>query len=94
MVYCLEEADLDGSLSEIALPPSSELREKWEPDLLGGVMTIEAEGRTITPEAVAASLYAPSKKERTSPVRLKAIPYCAWDNRAPGATAVWIPEEV
>jgi DUF1680 family protein len=93
VVYCLEDVDQCRSVSEIALPRSARLSEKWEPDFLGGVVALEAEGLAPKNDQSTEPLYSPAKKMRTSPTRLKAVPYCAWDNRAPGSMAVWIPEE-
>ncbi|MGB2819808.1 MAG: hypothetical protein WBF17_02410 [Phycisphaerae bacterium] len=25
------------------------------------------------------------------PTKIRAVPYCLWDNRAPGAMTVWLP---
>jgi len=98
LVYCVEDADLDVCALEIALSPTSKLTEKWEAGLLGGVVTLEAEGRAPATEPSDHPLYSDTNsgsawsKPYPRPVRLKAIPYCTWDNRAPGAMAVWLPE--
>jgi DUF1680 family protein len=36
-------------------------------------------------------LYAP-RKESSTPAEITAIPYCVWENRAPGEMLVWIRE--
>ena len=36
LVYCLESIDNDGSVRDIALPRTSQLEAKFEPNLLGG----------------------------------------------------------
>jgi uncharacterized protein len=92
MVYCLEDADHEGSVSEIALPSSARLSEKWEPDLLGGVVTLAAKGLALADVKSTETLYSSHKTDRTRHMRLNAIPYYAWNNRAPGAMTVWIPE--
>ncbi|MEU6260936.1 hypothetical protein [Streptomyces sp. NPDC047043] len=48
-----------------------------EPDLLGGVTVVSADGRI---------------RGSADAVRLTAVPYRAWANRRPGPMRVWIPE--
>ncbi|MFI9344616.1 hypothetical protein ACIG0D_25625 [Streptomyces sp. NPDC052773] len=48
-----------------------------EPELLGGVRVISADGRQRSDGAA---------------VPLTAVPYDAWANREPGPTRVWVPE--
>ncbi|MCC6805020.1 MAG: glycoside hydrolase family 127 protein [Anaerolineae bacterium] len=88
VVYCLESADNGGSLDEISLPTTSVLEARYEPELLGGVVSISGEAQR---PAAAESIYAdhPPAKET---VAFKAIPYCFWDNRDSGDMLVWINE--
>ncbi len=37
------------------------------------------------------ALYRPAAETKSRPVKIKAIPYFLWDNRKPGAMAVFIP---
>ena len=78
LVYCLEDVDHLLPVTHITLPKEPEFKVKFEPKLLGGVNIIESEG-----------LVQPSLA-RTP---IKAIPYYAWDNRKPGAMAVWLLKE-
>ena len=50
LVYCLEGVDNDGALDELALPRSATLETRFEPDLLGGVVTIRGDALRIIPE--------------------------------------------
>jgi hypothetical protein len=54
-------------------------------------MVIHAKGQAPKPEAAAGARYAP---EEARSVTLTAIPYFAWDNRAPGEMLVWMPESL
>src|SRR5205823_12944393 len=43
LVYCLEQCD-NPSVLDLAIDPSAALATSWQPELLGGVMTIHAAG--------------------------------------------------
>ena len=91
LVYCLEAIDQDVPVEHIALPRTSILETCYKPDLLGGVVVLEGEALVIDAGDWNGHLYRvqpPSYR----PITLRAIPYFAWDNRAPGAMAVWLPE--
>lgn len=75
LVYCLEEVDNPASFRQSALWPKTTFEATFRPDLLGGVVAIEAT--------------APDGANASRPFTL--IPYYAWDNRAPGEMQVWIP---
>ncbi|CAN5519858.1 glycoside hydrolase family 127 protein [soil metagenome] len=90
IVYCLEEVDNGQQLHNLSLPARAKLTAKWEPRLLGGVVTIAGVG----PREVAATrkLYH-ADEIRTKPVKLRAVPYCTWGNRRVGEMIVWIREK-
>lgn len=72
IVYCAEEADNPGYVSEYfhaekELAKDTELTAVFAPELLGGVVSISGQN-------------------------IKLVPYYAWDNREPGAMAVWLRE--
>jgi DUF1680 family protein len=82
IVYCLETVDNpNGSVRKMILPDNAKLDAHFQADLLGGVAV-------ITGEALAVQ----NNKGEVKSVPIKAIPYYAWDNRAPGEMVVWIPE--
>ena len=86
VVFCLEDCDNEIPVDRIILPRDASLEAKFEPGLLGGVMTIEGEGLTWKTEEK-------GKKPTLTKVPIKAIPYYAWDNRQPGRMVVWIVED-
>ncbi len=91
LVYSLEETDHSLPVTWIILPKGTELKSRFVPDLLGGVMVIEGEGLINDIEAWRGSLYRPiNLNEPLTKVPIKAIPYYAWDNREPGTMAVWL----
>ncbi len=89
IVYCLEQCDQAEPLSALWLALGAELKAAREPGLLGGVVTITGEARSVPEQPWRRSLYQPAAPARR--VALKAIPYYAWDNREAGAMKVWLP---
>jgi hypothetical protein len=89
VVYCLEQTDNGPDLNALSLPARSKLTPRWQPKLLGGVVTIQGRALRTVPGP---TLYttAPGKRR---PCRITAIPYYAWDNRAPGEMLVWLREQ-
>ncbi|HJT31659.1 MAG TPA: beta-L-arabinofuranosidase domain-containing protein [Pirellulales bacterium] len=83
IVYCLEGVDNDGHVRDLCLPREAKLSASFEPDLLGGVTVVQGDALRVT---------ADDDRRRTETVKLKAVPYYAWDNRAPGEMVVWLPE--
>ena len=86
VVYCLEGADNDGPVRNIALPQAAPLEAVFEKDLLRGVVVIRGEGLAVT--------RGKDGKLVTTNKRFQAVPYSTWDNRAAGQMVVWLPENV
>jgi DUF1680 family protein len=84
IVYCLEGVDNDDRPRTFMLPKTAKLSAAFKKDLLGGVTVLRG-------EAVAVSR-AEDGKRRTQLIPMLAVPYFAWDNRAPGQMVVWLPE--
>lgn len=91
LVYCLEEADNGPLLHDLALPREAELRATWEPELLGGVVTLSGRALRRDPAGWENALYRPNV-HATRAVAIKAIPYYAWANRGAGEMLVWLRE--
>jgi uncharacterized protein len=93
-VYCLETADQGGEDAwDLRVDPSAPWEEAERPDLLGGCITLHADGRVLRDDDDPDELYrrADRVRERLEPARLTAIPYHLWANREPGAMQVWMP---
>jgi DUF1680 family protein len=94
-IFCLEEADNGKNLPAVSIDTSAQLRECWRDDILGGIMTIKANGKKlIIPEAPE------SFSEKFTPeaedAELILTPYSFWGNRSkgsPGEMMVWILAE-
>jgi DUF1680 family protein len=99
LLYCIEGADMPGvHPRDVVLPSDATLAAAFEPDFLGGVVVVQAAGREALPDdGWADQLYRPlastTSKARVNSIPIKAIPYYAWANRAPGPMRVWIKTE-
>ena len=89
LVYCLEEIDNGPGLHACLLPADAEISEAFDPELMGGMVVLRAEGLRVSDNDE--RLYRPDAPE-LRPVTLTAVPYFAWDNRGPGGMRVWIRE--
>jgi len=99
LVYCMEQIDQgDGvALKDVALSAdkasNAKFEEKFDKELLGGVLVLRHAGALYEESADRGSLYfshsAPRPKSR--PVQLTFIPYYAWANRVPTPMQVWTP---
>lgn len=90
VVYCLEACDQPAELSSIYLPATSSLSAVWQPELMGGMMTIRGNAFQTEQPDWRKKLYQTAAVGK--PVTVQAIPYYAWDNRQAGAMRVWLPE--
>ena len=98
LVYCLEAEDQEAGvdLLDVRIVPDAPLTANWRADVLGGVVTVEAQGTVADVRDWDDTLYRPAMPPEAParPVKLTAVPYYAWANRAPGAMRVWVPEAV
>jgi DUF1680 family protein len=88
LVYCLEGVDHDEPLDALALPPGTDLSPDAE-STLPGITVLRGSGVRLIEDADLAlyRTYRPA-----APAPLTAVPYYAWDNRAPGEMQVWLRE--
>ncbi len=89
LLYCAEATDNPGGVHALKLPRNAKLAERYEANLLGGVVTLTAEAERDTAADWDGTLYRtdPPITERSP---LKAVPYFIWDNRDPGDMLVWL----
>lgn len=85
LVYCMEAIDNDGSVYDLVLPADTKLSERWEPELLGGVVVVQAEGRRVRRTS--------DGTLKVEPTQVTAIPYYAWAHRQVGQMVVWIAQD-
>jgi uncharacterized protein len=89
VVYCLEEVDNGPNLSDISLLPNPALRVAFDSRLLGGVPVITGRGVRRELSGWDRGLYRPAGS-RNKAVKIRAVPYCLWNNRKAGEMLVWI----
>jgi DUF1680 family protein len=90
VVYCVEAVDNEAPIHRLALPRSSAIDARFEPELLGGIGTLAARAFIAEPRDPGA-LYT-GEPPRMLPTTLLAIPYSFWNNRDDHPMSVWIPE--
>ena len=91
VVYCLEAADNGEDLDALTLPRAANFTATFDPDLLGGVAVLRGQAERLSSDAWGEEIYRAQPPASVS-VPVTAIPYFAWDNRAPGEMQVWIRE--
>lgn len=94
IVYCLEGIDHpDVDLDRVLLNPASisSFKSEYQADLLGGVTVLRGQAEVMDEAEWGNRLYRQSQPPATKPVEIMAVPYCLWDNRAPGQMRVWFP---
>jgi hypothetical protein len=71
VVYCLEEVDQDATIDllDVQIDADGPLVDAWHPDLLGGVVTVEAVGSTVDLDAWAGGMYRPYATRATPTAR-------------------------
>jgi DUF1680 family protein len=92
LVYCLEGADAPtgARVDDLRLDPAGALRAVSRPDLLGGIVAIEAAGAHRRADD-GLWPYGELSNCAGTPVSLLAIPYSHWGNRGEGGMRVWTP---
>ncbi len=90
LVYCLESADNGKELNAVELSRQQPIEATFDANVLGGMVTLQARAKKLSSDGWS-GLYRPTPAAG-SEVKLKAIPYFAWDNREPGEMLVWIRE--
>jgi DUF1680 family protein len=94
LVYCLEAPDQQPgvALDRVSIDVQKPLTVVHRPDLLDGVVTIEAAGvRHDAGDPGWPYQQQPDPGTATGGVRVTAIPYYAWDNRGLAKMRTWIP---
>lgn len=94
LVYCVEHVDNDDlDLGMLRIARDAKLREVAGPDLLPGLIGVEADVTVRTASGAGGYRSAdPMDVDETAAVRtVTAIPYFTWANRTPGAMRVWLP---
>jgi len=87
IMYCAEWVDNNGKASNIVIPATTEFHATYNPALLNGIETIDAQVPAVVIKNDGQSIV--TEKEK-----FMAIPYYAWANRGKGEMMLWFPEKV
>lgn len=89
LIYCLEQVDNSVPVDTVILPLDAQLVPQHKADLFGGTTVLEGDAYVYEEPEWRRSLYQPLNVNKR--VKIRAVPYNVWDNRAPGAMEVWLP---
>ena len=90
LVYCLEGVDNNFSLNRVRVDPGANFAGEFRADALGGVMVLRGKARLAETGDWGKTLYR-GEAPKLIETDITAVPYFAWDNRAPGEMLVWLP---
>ena len=93
IVYCLESVDLPKGVKplDVSLSANTKLRARFDQRLLGGVVVLEGTTLARTNANWSGQLYRELKPAKTTPIKLRLIPYSLWANRGESEMSVWLP---
>ncbi len=86
IVYCAEFPDNDFDVLSTFMNRSPRFAEKFEPDMLEGIVTLTTDAQVFG--------YDDSGRVTAKDVKLKMIPYYAWNHRDRGNMEVWIAQDL
>ena len=95
LLYCAEQIDNPGvDLRDLVLN-GEEPTVHFEPDLLGGVVVLQAEAQLDAPDdgwknSLYRTVHPREGDAQTRATTVTAVPYYAWANREPGTMQVWL----
>jgi hypothetical protein len=92
VVYCLESPDLPTGIrvSEVAVSPSGKF--KTVPVTIAGSRMLALEGKAFClRDNWKNKLYQEIKTQKASRIKIRMIPYYAWENRGKSEMTVWLP---
>ena len=93
LVYCLESPDLPENVPvcDIRIPRDIQLKQHFDPELLGGITVLEGEANAMESRTWGQSLYRELNSCNSVVLPIRLIPYYAWSNRGISEMTVWIP---
>lgn len=93
ILYCLESIDLpeNADLNNVYVPSDLQLSPKPARDLPFGITVLEGEALYQPAAPWEGTLYRPLTTEPLRPLRIRMIPYFAWNNRGRTAMNAWMP---
>lgn len=91
LVYCLETPDLppNTDILDVYIQGDTDLSVQYQPDLLGGIATIEGKVRLRTDKSQ--GLYRNVTQPSWQSCQTQFVPYFAWSNRGTAEMTVFVP---
>lgn len=90
LVYCVEETDMGTELQSLRVSRSARWKAVWNPELLGGTVTLHAQGEKMKWDSD--TPYQDIQNVQWEEVEITAIPYFLWDNRTAGEMTVFLSD--
>jgi DUF1680 family protein len=93
VVYCMESTDMpkDKRISDIALPIKNNLEAKRIKIDNSEMVCLEGDATIINQTNWKNKLYKEVSSQQAETIRVRLIPYYAWDNRGHSEMSVWMP---
>ena len=92
IVYCLESPDVKGTrIFDIALPSDIKLTPEETTIADSKITTLVGEANLLNEKDWTNQLYRELSIDDTKKIKVRLIPYYAWDNRGKSEMTVWIP---
>lgn len=92
IVYCLESADLPEatSITDVYLDAKNPLKAVFEPETLGGVVTLQGE-LLLRKSHNDQKMYSEVGVPKFEKLKTRLVPYYTWSNRGEGEMSVFLP---
>jgi uncharacterized protein len=87
LVYCFEHVDNEGKAMNIVIPDNISFTSEFKPQLLNGVVVLQAEAPVAIVSADGLNVNSANRK-------ITAIPFYSWANRGKGQMQVWVPRKI
>ena len=92
LVYAAEEIDNGANLAALYVDTSKPVRSRWEENLAGGTMVLEAAGKRISQDGWDGDMLYGEAEMKLEDTTIRLVPYAYWNNRGEGEMTVWMKE--
>ena len=92
LVYAAEEIDNGANLAALYVDTSKPVRSRWEENLAGGTMVLEAAGKRISQDGWDGDMLYGEAEMKLEDTTIRLVPYAYWNNRGDGEMTVWMKE--
>ncbi len=92
LIYCLEEVDNCVNLHDITIKNDADYKTYYDNSISNGVVVITGNAERRYTNDWKGQLYR-LRESKLKSIKIKAVPYCMWNNRDEGEMIVWIGKE-